>query len=272
MVDSQFCKRGKIKLVSLRQLAESRIVIDQEICSGKPRVKGTRVTVSDILLSVAEGMTYTEILRNFRGLQPDDVKAALAYAFFTTDGVKLQIPSAFDGTNGNSNLPATLDTVADEDNRKFSKALEEQASIQEEITKEKLAEIKAQKQKKTISPKEIEIDEKNPAPKERAYDLLIDISGEPSTKIFKDNDNFEQGLDMSLDNYLFELRKDAKAWLCYSTNDGIEIDQAMRRNLLVTYSDSGIIKKAIFEGYLTTDRLHKIFIQRDNGKTCGKAL
>lgn len=264
---------GKIKRVSLRQLAESRIVIDQEICSGKPRIKGTRVTVSDILLSVAEGMSTSDVLRNFRGLQPDDVKAALAYAFFTSDGVKLKINSAFEGGSASSeNLPATLDEVAEDDNRKFAKALEEQAAIQEEITKEKLAEIKAQKQKKTVSPKELEADPKNPAPKERPYDLLIDISGEALTKIFRDNDNFEQGLDMSLDNYLFETRKDGKAWLCYSTNDGIEIDQAMRRNLLVTYSDNGLIKKAVFEGYLTSDRQHKVFIQRDNGKTSGKAL
>lgn len=255
--------------MNLKQIAEARIVIDPEVCSGKPRVKGTRVLVSDILLSLAEGLSSTEILRNFRGLQPDDLKAAIAYAFCITDGIKMKIGSAFDPVNDDGAM-LPLSQAEDIEKQLFSKALEEQAAIQDDITKEKLAELKAKKLQKTVSPKYV--DDKEPAPKERAYDLLIDISGEPLTQIFKDMDAFEQGLDMTMDNYVFVARKDEKPWLCYSTRDGVEIDQAMRRNLLVTYSDSGLIKKEVFEGYLTTDRQHKIFIQKVNGKTCGSAL
>ena len=255
--------------MNLKQIAESRIVIDPEVCSGKPRIKGTRVLVSDILLSLAEGLSNTEILRNFRGLQPDDLKAAIAYAFCVTDGIKMKIGSAFDPISEDGTM-LPLEQAEDMEKKLFSKALEEQAAIQDDITKEKLAELKAKKNQKTISPKYV--DEKEPAPKERPYDLLIDISGEPLTRVFKDVDGFEQGLDMSMDNYVFVVRKDEKPWLCYSTRDGIEIDQAMRRSLLVTYSDSGIIKKEVFEGYLTTDRQHKIFIQKVNGKACGSAL
>ncbi len=255
--------------MNLKQIAESRIVIDPEVCSGKPRIKGTRVLVSDILLSLAEGLSNTEILRNFRGLQADDLKAAIAYAFCITDGIKMKIGSAFDPMSEDGTI-VRLDQGEDTERLLFSKALEEQAAIQDDITKEKLAELKAKKLQKTVSPKYI--DEKEPAPKERPYDLLIDISGEPLTKVFSDMDTFEQGLDMSMDNYVFVVRKDQKPWLCYSTRDGVDIDQAMRRNLLVTYSDSGLIKKEVFEGYLTTDRQHKIFIQKVNGKTCGSAL
>ncbi len=256
--------------MNLKQIAEARIVIDPEVANGKPRIKGTRVLVSDILLSLAEGLSTTEILRNFRGLQPDDLKAAIAYAFCLTDGIKMKIGTAFDPLTNDDQMPALTSAAEDDDKLLFSKALEEQAAIQEDITKEKLAELKAQKTKKTISPKSS--DSKDPAPQERPYDLLIDISGERLTKVFKDGDAYEQGLDMSMDNYVLVHRKDNKPWLAYSTKDGVEVDLSMRRNLLVTYSDNGLIKKEVFEGYLTTDRQHKIFIQRVDGKTCGKVL
>lgn len=253
--------------MDLKKIAEDRIVIDQNVCSGKARIKGTRVTVADLLLSFAEGMSQTDILRSNRGLQIEDVQAALAYAFCKSDGIKLNIGSAFDSNK--QELDQKENELAEQGEDKFTEALELQAAIQEDLTKEKIAEVKAKKAKKTKQP--IQID-KQPAPKERAYDLLIDISGEPKTRIFTVADHFEQGLDMSLDNYVFETRADAKTWLCYSANDNIEIDQTMRRNLMVTYSHNGLIKKAIFEGYLTTDRQHKIFMQRDGDETCGRAL
>lgn len=258
-------------MVNLRELAESRIVIDEEVCSGKPRIKGTRVTVSDIMLSLAEGMSHQEILRNFRSIQPLDIQAAIAYSFCVADNVRLKISSSFGaiaeiGTDGVSHSV----TIEENENDLFSKILEEQASIQEEITKEKVAQIQARKIKKSKAP----VISKREPPKERPYDLLIDISGEPLTKIFEGHENIEQGLDMTQDNYVFELRVDGKQWLTYSTKEGIEIDPAMKRNLLVTYkTEEGAMKEAVFEGYLTTDRQHKVFIQRtEDGETCGKAL
>lgn len=251
--------------MNLKKLAEERIVKDDNVCEGKARIKGTRITVSDILLSLSEGMSQQDILRSYRGLMNEDIEAALAYAFCQSDGIKLNIGSAFDDGELEETSPVKL-----EQDQEFTQALEQQAAIQEDLTKEKIAEIKANKSKKTKQP--LLQETKDPAPQTRPYDLLIDISGEPKTKVFANTDDFEQALDMSLDNYVFEKRADNKPWLCYSSKKGIDIDQTMKRNLLVTYSHNGLLKKAIFEGYLTTDRQHKIFIQRDEEQTCGRVL
>lgn len=258
--------------MNLKDLAESRIVMDSEICGGKARIRGTRVTVADVMLSLAEGMSHQEILRNFRSLQPKDIQSAIAYCFCITDGVKLAISSSFGGTAqiGNGEELITKEEVTRAENDVFSKALAEQASIQEEITQEKVKQIKAKKIAKNKAP---QLDPKLP-PKERPYDLLIDISSETSTKVFSGEDAIEQSVDMTYDNYLFEERSDAKTWLTYSSKEGVEIDQAMKRNLLVTYIGADeSLKEAVFEGYLTTDRQHKIFIQKtSDGKVCGRAL
>lgn len=56
-----------------------RIVIDPEICHGKPVVKGTRVPVSIVVGSLAGGMSFAEIEREY-DLTRDDIQAALAFA------------------------------------------------------------------------------------------------------------------------------------------------------------------------------------------------
>ena len=57
-----------------------RIVVDPAIRSGKPCVKGTRITVYDILEYLAGGMSEDDVLRDFQGLARDDVRAALEFA------------------------------------------------------------------------------------------------------------------------------------------------------------------------------------------------
>jgi uncharacterized protein (DUF433 family) len=59
---------------------QDRISIDPAIRSGKPCIKGTRITVYDILEYLAGGMTADQILRDFPSLASDDVKAALEFA------------------------------------------------------------------------------------------------------------------------------------------------------------------------------------------------
>ncbi len=258
--------------MNLKELAEARIVMDADICGGKARIRGTRVSVADVMLALAEGMSNQEVLRNFRSLQPKDIQAALAYSFCVNDNVPLRIESSFGATSqlGDGEKILSAEELDSVQNDLFSKALEEQASIQEEITLEKVKQIKAKKASKSQTP---QIEQKLP-PRERPYDLLIDISSETSTFIFSDQEAIEQGIDLKYDNYLFEARADEKPWLTYSTKEGVEIDPAMKRNLLVTYiGNDGSLKEAIFEGYLTTDRQHKIFIQKKaDGKTCGRAL
>jgi uncharacterized protein (DUF433 family) len=51
-----------------------------DVRSGKPCIKGTRITVYDVLEYLAGGMTEQEILRDFPSLRQEHVRAALAFA------------------------------------------------------------------------------------------------------------------------------------------------------------------------------------------------
>ncbi len=57
-----------------------RIVVNPKVMTGKPVVKGTRLTVEFILNLLAHGATTTEILDEYDGLQPEDVQACLLFA------------------------------------------------------------------------------------------------------------------------------------------------------------------------------------------------
>jgi uncharacterized protein (DUF433 family) len=59
---------------------QDRIVIDPAIRSGKPCIKGTRITVYDVLEYLAGGMAEDEILRDFPSLAREDIRAALEFA------------------------------------------------------------------------------------------------------------------------------------------------------------------------------------------------
>lgn len=57
-----------------------RITLNPEIRSGKPVIRGTRITVTDILEYLAGGMSQEEILADFPDLEADDIRAALTFA------------------------------------------------------------------------------------------------------------------------------------------------------------------------------------------------
>jgi len=57
-----------------------RIVIDPARRSGKPCIRETRITVSDILEYLASGMTEQDILSDFPQLEREDIKACLTFA------------------------------------------------------------------------------------------------------------------------------------------------------------------------------------------------
>ncbi|MBL8132939.1 MAG: DUF433 domain-containing protein [Anaerolineae bacterium] len=48
--------------------------------SGKPCIRGLRITVYDVLSYLAAGMTVDEVLIDFPSLRRDDVLACLSYA------------------------------------------------------------------------------------------------------------------------------------------------------------------------------------------------
>lgn len=57
-----------------------RITINSEVRSGKPIIRGTRITVSDILEYLASGMSQEQILVDFPDLSAEDIRAVLAFA------------------------------------------------------------------------------------------------------------------------------------------------------------------------------------------------
>jgi uncharacterized protein (DUF433 family) len=59
---------------------EERISVNSAVQSGKPCIKGTRITVYDILEYLAGGMTEDQILADFPSLIREDIRAALAFA------------------------------------------------------------------------------------------------------------------------------------------------------------------------------------------------
>lgn len=56
------------------------LVSNPEICHGQLCAKGTRVMVTIILDSLAEGSSREEILRSYPSLKPEHIDAAIAYA------------------------------------------------------------------------------------------------------------------------------------------------------------------------------------------------
>ncbi|NOQ36055.1 MAG: DUF433 domain-containing protein [Methylococcaceae bacterium] len=56
------------------------ITIEQGKRSGKPCVRGLRITVYDILNMLADGMSYEEIVDDFPKITREDILACLAFA------------------------------------------------------------------------------------------------------------------------------------------------------------------------------------------------
>jgi uncharacterized protein (DUF433 family) len=56
------------------------ITIEPGKRSGKPCIRGLRITVQDVLEYLASGMTEAEILEDFPELTSEDIRASLAYA------------------------------------------------------------------------------------------------------------------------------------------------------------------------------------------------
>ncbi len=56
------------------------ITIDPVKRGGKPCIRGLRITVYDVLDSLASGMTHEQILSEFPYLTKEDIQACLAFA------------------------------------------------------------------------------------------------------------------------------------------------------------------------------------------------
>jgi uncharacterized protein (DUF433 family) len=56
------------------------ITIESGKGGGKPAIRGLRITVYDVLEWLASGMSEDDILREFKELRREDIRAALAFA------------------------------------------------------------------------------------------------------------------------------------------------------------------------------------------------
>lgn len=59
---------------------KGRIAIDPALLVGKPVIRGTRLAVDFIVGLLADGMSVEDVVREYPGVVPEDVRACLAYA------------------------------------------------------------------------------------------------------------------------------------------------------------------------------------------------
>ena len=57
-----------------------RIALDPKVMTGKPVIKGTRLTVEFILNRLAHGASTEEVLDEYDGLQSEDIQACFLFA------------------------------------------------------------------------------------------------------------------------------------------------------------------------------------------------
>ena len=81
---------------------EERIVVNPQVLVGKPVVRGTRLSVDFLLGLMAQGWSEAEILRNYPGLEREDLLACLGAA-----GVDVHVGHAAEW------IPGDLDAVSD---------------------------------------------------------------------------------------------------------------------------------------------------------------
>jgi uncharacterized protein (DUF433 family) len=70
---------GQRKMEAEKDLLD-RITANPEIFGGKPIIRGMRISVELILSLLAQGATVDSILSDYPDLEPEDIRACLAYA------------------------------------------------------------------------------------------------------------------------------------------------------------------------------------------------
>jgi len=64
----------------MSSVSVERIIIDPEICHGKPIIRGLRYTVESMLELMASGMSIEELLKDYPDLEREDFLACIEYA------------------------------------------------------------------------------------------------------------------------------------------------------------------------------------------------
>lgn len=60
-------------------------------CGGRPCIRGMRIRVSDILETLADNVTPSEILADFPDLEPEDIQACLLFASLGIDFPRIAV-------------------------------------------------------------------------------------------------------------------------------------------------------------------------------------
>ena len=64
----------------------SRITARPDVFGGKPIVRDMRISVELILSLLSQGATQEELLEDYPGLEPDDIRACIGYAHTVITG------------------------------------------------------------------------------------------------------------------------------------------------------------------------------------------
>jgi uncharacterized protein (DUF433 family) len=71
-----------------------RIVVSPQIHFGKPVIKGTRITVQNVLELLNEGLNFDQIIKDYYpDLKQEDIKACLQYAIALVAAEDIHISS-----------------------------------------------------------------------------------------------------------------------------------------------------------------------------------
>ncbi len=71
-----------------------RITVNHAVMTGLPCIRGMRIPVTTILGLLASGAAEKEILADYPDLEPDDIKACMAYAAWLTREREIELQPA----------------------------------------------------------------------------------------------------------------------------------------------------------------------------------
>jgi uncharacterized protein (DUF433 family) len=71
--------REEMNQIEINQL-ENRITVNPDVLSGKPTIRGLRITVEQILKALSAGVSPQDLLEDYPELEPEDLQAVFAFA------------------------------------------------------------------------------------------------------------------------------------------------------------------------------------------------
>ena len=87
---------AKLRYMKLGDDLLQRITVSPEVFGGKPMIRGTRITVEQVLSMLADGNSTDAALREYPTLEPEDIQACITYANRVVVGKALTEPASMD--------------------------------------------------------------------------------------------------------------------------------------------------------------------------------